>query len=178
MPVGHARGVSSLLAHAGDTPLLLAHATGAQPPVAQARGAPSPIVCARGALMPSPVPEAPHLLKVCVCTKIFLWFYALILPSLRMVPFFSCRPSPPLGSLSCDNLLTSLWYTVPLLPSPLGCLHTTNATPLPGTDLQSLSLSVQSFAQASQGVVSGVVVLMVFVALSLCLPQSSCWAFL
>ena len=60
----------------------------------------------------------------------------------------SAVPDLLLGSLSCSFPFSSPYLTASpshsaLLPSPLGCLHTPNTSPLPGTDLQSLSLAAQ-----------------------------------
>ena len=67
-------------------------------------------------------------------------------------------PPPPLALPKNGALLllwdqTSSWVPLAvvhysptigtLLPSPSGCLHTANPSPLPGTDLWSLSLSAQ-----------------------------------
>ena len=64
------------------------------------------------------------------------------------------------------------------LPSPSGCLHKANPSCLPGTDLQSLSLSMQPLADHLRLWCPGVVVQMVFAVFSLLCPPSSCCAFL
>ena len=71
----------------------------------------------------------------------------LLLPSPKMAPFlsylrtFSQVPSALASPSSAHGILLPTHGT--LLLSPLGCLHTANPSPLPGTDLQSLSLSAQ-----------------------------------
>ena len=103
----------------------------------------------------------------------------LLSPSPTMVPCLSCgsRPSPRFSLLwrSPSQLMA---YHSPahgtLLLSPLGYLPTASPSPLPGTDLQSLTLSTQPPA-----VVSGAVVQMICAALTLlCCSQFSCCAFL
>ena len=89
---------------------------------------------------------------------------------------FPAGPVLLLGSPGCGILLPSLWH---IAPSPSGCLHTANPSPFHGTDLRSLSLSAEYPARAFQPVVSGEVVQMIYVALSLFFPpQSTCCAFL
>lgn len=70
-----------------------------------------------------------------------------------MVAFLFSSPLPNNGAFSLLQVQTFSW--VPsgtashspalsiLLPSPLGCLHTANPSPLPVTDLWSLSFSAQ-----------------------------------
>ena len=102
-------------------------------------------------------------------------------PFLTMAPCFSCGPKPSPG-------FALPWCSIPLpienhspahgtaLLSPLGCPHTANPNPFPGTDLRSLSLSAQHHhPRGVSDVVSVVVVQMICVALTLlCPPQSSC----
>ena len=94
---------------------------------------------------------------------------------------------PSNGALILLRAQTSSWvsWAVTLLypalgtPSlaPSGCLHTANPRPLPGTDFQSLSLSIQALPKHNQAVVSGGTD--GFCALSLlCPPQSSSCCFL
>ena len=138
--------------HVVLSPLLpLAHTRGAwlpipcprssQSPVAQASGFSPPIVCTRS-LLPSESQLA------CVQgvsyggPPLFLW------PAPTMVPCLCCGPRPSPG-------FPLLWHSTPqlvahhspthgtVLLNPLGCPHTANSSPLPGTDLWSLSLSVQ-----------------------------------
>ena len=79
----------------------------------------------------------------------------------------------PLAMTLCSSA-----YYVPL-PSPSGCHHTANPSPLPGTDLWSLSLRTQSPPKYLWLWYLGMVVEMVYAALILlCSPQSSCCAFL
>ena len=72
------------------------------------------------------------------------------LPSPAMASCLSCGSKPSPGvTLSCLSTPQPLAYCChpprhgSLLPSPLGCLHTANPNPLPGTDPWSLSLSSQ-----------------------------------
>ena len=75
-------------------------------------------------------------------SKIFLWLSSLpllALPSNGIMP--SCRPRTP-------PRFPHLWFSAPQplanhSLASLGCLHTTNPSPLPGTELQSLSLSAK-----------------------------------
>ena len=62
--------------------------------------------------------------------------------------------SPAPGSLCCGFPLPSPYHIAPstrvtLLPSPLGCLHTINPSPLPGTNLWSLGLGAQPHLSVS-----------------------------
>ena len=89
--------------------------------------------------------------------------------SLTNVSCFSCGPRPLLFFSPANGKL---------LPSPSGCLHRANPSPLPKTDLWSLSQCLV-LARASQTVVSGTVLQMICAPLALlCPPQSSCCAFL
>ena len=65
-----------------------------------------------------------------------------------------------------------------MLPSPLGCLHTANPSPLPGSKLQSLGVGAQPLREHLT-LVSGRVVQMICAALTpLFRSQTSCCAFL
>ena len=103
----------------------------------------------------------------------------LLLPSPTVVTCFSCCPRPPPGFLlPWRSTPQSIAHHSPacgtLLLSPLGWPNTANPSPLPRTDLWS-----PAPARVSQAVVSGVVVQMICVALTLlCPPQSSCCSFL
>ena len=82
--------------------------------------------------------------------RCFLWWPApppLTFPQRRLAS--PVGPDLLPGSLCLGFPLPSHYCTAPRtsstpLPSPLGCLHTTNPSPLPGTDLGRLSLSSQS----------------------------------
>ena len=71
----------------------------------------------------------------------------LLSSSPTMVPCLSCGSTPPGVPLPLLSTPQPLGYHSPtcgiLLLSPLGCHHTANPSPLPGTDLQSLSPSAQ-----------------------------------
>lgn len=158
------RWCSAALSPRGAWPLR-ALARGAPTPVAHERDTPSPIACTRGAL-PS---KSPHVHR-----RILLWW-----------------PAPPPLALSHNSTLTLLWAQtssqVPLavvfcspahgtpLPSPLGCLHTTNPSLLPKNDLWSLSLSTQTPPEHLKLWCPGAVLSVACVVhCLLCLPQSSC----
>ena len=103
--------------------------------------------------------------------KRFLWRSARPPPSL---PNFA-----PLASPAGPQLLKGFRGCGVPLPSPSGCLHTSNPSPLPGTDLQTLNLGHQAPAGGFQAVVFREVVQISCVALTLlCPPQFSCCAFL
>ena len=101
----------------------------------------------------------------------------LLLPSTTMAPCFSCRPRPPPS-------FPQLWCST---PQPLGLrslapsvyLCTPSPSPLPGSDLCSLSLSTHPPPKHLKLWRPGAVVLpIVFAALSLLCPlQSSCCTF-
>ena len=63
-------------------------------------------------------------------------------------------------------------------PSPSGCLHTANPRPLPGADLQSLSLSIQPLPKHLSLWCPVVVQMICAVLTLLCPPQSRCCTFL
>ena len=90
----------------------------------------------------------------------------LLLPSPTMAPCYSCGPGPPSGfpCLWCSAPQSLVHHSL----AHLGCLHTANPSPLPATDLWSLSLSVQPLPKCLRLWCPGVVVPMVFVAFSLC----------
>ena len=93
-----------------------------------------------------------------------------------MAPCFSCRPSPPPGF---PQLCSTPQSAAHCSLAPSGCLHTANPSPLPGTDLWSLSLSAQPPPEHLRLWCPGAVVQMICVALSLLRPpQSTCCAFL
>ena len=151
-------------------PLLpIAYASSTPPPIACAKGSQSPVACTIGAL----TPKSPQ-----VCRERYSYCPTpppLTLPNngsllLLKSQASCCTPSAvALSSPACGALL----------PSPSGCPHTTNPIPLPGTDLQSLSLSSQPPPTHLGLWCSGAVVPFVCVALSLlCPPQSSFCAFL
>ena len=101
---------------------------------------------------------------------------------------------PPLALSNNGNLLllkAQISFQVPYavvfhspacgaqLPSPSGCLHIANPSPLPGTHLWSLSLHTQPLPEWLRLWCPGALVQMVCVALPLlCPPQSRCCAFL
>ena len=102
------------------------------------------IACARGALLPIALPSE----SLCVQRKIFLWW---------------CTP-PPLALPNNDASLllwaqtssqfpSALVFCSPALgapfPSPSDCPHIANTSPLPATDLWSLSLSTQPPSKSS-----------------------------
>ena len=74
--------------------------------------------------------------------------HLLLSPSPTTAPCFSYTPRPPPGfPLPWRFAPQPVAHSSPacgtLLISPSGCLHTANHSPLPGTDLWSLSLSAQ-----------------------------------
>ena len=86
----------------------------------------------------------------------------------------SCM-GPSFIPYSCGSPLSSPWHTT---PEPLRLIHTGNPSPLPGTDLQSLSLNVHALPEHLRLCCSGVVVPMVYSSLSLLWPLlSRCCAF-
>ena len=108
---------------------------------------------------------------------------------------FLCQHPPPPFVLPNNGILLLLWVQtsshvplaiglislacVMLLPSPSGYLHTAYTSPLPGTDLQGLSLSAQPPPKHLRLWCPGTVVPRIFPVLTLlCPPQSSCCAFL
>ena len=107
---------------------------------------PLPTDEARGALSHLASQEVPptHSLALqepaCLQRKLFLWqaIPPLSLPNsgslLLLGPRCTCHI--PSAAEVCSPSFGAL------LPSPSGCLHTVSPSPLPGTDLQSLSLSV------------------------------------
>ena len=107
----------------------------------------------------------------------------LLSSSPTMAPCFSCGPRPPprFALLWCSNSQPIAHHSQingTLLLSSSGCPHTASPSPLPGTDLCSLSQHPAP-APTSQSVVSRVVVQMTCVALTpLCPPQSSCCSIL
>ena len=138
-----------------------------------------PIACARAA----PPSESPWAYAHFGAGS-FIWPSAP--PSLLspvMVPSLSCGSRPPGFSLLWCSPPQPMSYR-PLahgaqLFSPSGCPHTASPSPLPGTDLWSLSLSAQPPAQASQAVVFGMLVQMICAALTLlCCSQASWCTFL
>ena len=73
--------------------------------------------------------------------KVFLWCSApppLALPTNGTLLLLWVQTS--LDSLHYDSTLQTMTHCLPI---PSGCLHTDNPSPLPRTDLQSLSLSTQ-----------------------------------
>ena len=105
-------------------------------------------------------------LWACACSGagIFLWQSALppfALPNSGTLPLLHVQTFS-LVLLPCHSHPQLVVYCSPthgtVILSPLGCLHTANPIPLPGTDLQSLSLST---------VMSGLVVQMICSALTL-----------
>ena len=112
----------------------------------------------------------------CAPRKILLWWSH---TSSLCPPQQSCLASPVgpgllMLSLSSGALLSSPW-----LPSPSGCLHTANPSPLPRIVLWSLSLSTQPLPEHLRLWCPGAAVMMVCAALSLLWhPQSGCCTFL
>ena len=139
------------------------------PPITSTRRAIDCSPCKRHLATHSPaLQESTHMQK-----KIFLW-----------------QSTPPLARPNNGTLVLLQVQTssqVHAAPQPLkhyslapsGCLHTTNHSSCPGTDLQILSLSAQPLPEHLMLWCPGVMVLMVFGAISLlCPPRSSCCAFL
>ena len=98
----------------------------------------------------TPPSESP---QVCLHTSMQGVSYSgpplLLLPSSTMACCLSCSngPSPGLSLPWCSPPHPVVYLSLThgtLFLSPLGCLHITNPSPLPGTDLQSLSFSTQS----------------------------------
>ena len=131
-------------------PLPLAHARAAQPPV----------VCTRSAQFP--VAQASSLLSSLACTRSTpsseslhapaqgdsYGGLPLLSPSPTMAPCFSCGPRcPPRFPLSWRSTPQPTAQCLPAQGTTLlslsGCPHTASPSPLPGTDLWSLSLSSQ-----------------------------------
>ena len=122
------------------------------------------------------VPEDSHPLRVHACAWRFLWW-----------------STPPLLTLPNNGDLLLLWVQISQVPStvvfcspshitlspnPSGCLHTANASPLPGTDSPEPESQHPAPMWKSQAVVSGAVELMICAALILlCPPHSSCCTF-
>ena len=90
-----------------------------------------------------------------------------------MLPCFSCRAQTS-SRVLVAVALCSLACDAPL-PLPSGCLHIANHSPVPGSDLQSLTLSAQPPLKHLRLWCSGTVVVIVCVALTLlCPPQCHC----
>ena len=115
----------------------------------------------------------------------FLWHLPLLLSaSPTMAPCLSCRSGPsPRFPLPWHSPPQPVLYHSPargaLLLSPSGCPHTASPSPLPRTDLWSLNLSAQPLTECLGLVVSGLVVQLICVALTLLFcSQSRCCDFL
>ena len=171
--------------HITLSPLLpLAHTRGAQPPTAYTRSAHSPIAQTSGfsppiACIRVTAPSESPLARMQGDSYGGPPLY--LSPSPTMMPCFSCGPRPfPRFSLPRHSTPQPIAHCFPAcgtaLLSPLGCPHTANPNPLPGTDLRSLSLSAQPPPKClSCGVQGGVHMICVTL---LCPSQSSSCAFL
>ena len=125
----------------------LAYTRGTRPSVAYTRNVQSPLKDQEASHCLQPAPEPPHPLACAhSCAGSFLWLSAPH-PLQQWCCASPLGPGLLLGSLCCDAPLLSPWHTTPasgaLLLSSSGCPHTASPSPLPGVDLQSLSLSTQ-----------------------------------
>ena len=144
VPCRSPRGITSLLV---PLPLLtLAHTRGAWSLVACTRGTWSPVARTSIALPPVACTRGAHTQSPSLCSE--RYSYGDLPPPPLALPTTATFLLLWAQTLGCGVALPSSWHSAPQpkahpLPSPSGYVHTANPSPLPGTDLQRLSLGAQ-----------------------------------